>query len=103
MVSVKEAKKYFSKQLSEFFRRFAAYLSQKQEEEPEMQDSKSKVEYLAEMLGFWWKVTRPEEDSEERRREVVPREKYEPSFEELKEFLRFTVREPEKKQESSTI
>lgn len=70
-----------------------------------MSDCKSKVEYLAEMLGFWWKASRPEEDSEERRREVVPREKYEPSFEELKEFLQFTVREPEpeKKQESSII
>lgn len=34
---------------------------------------------------------------------MVPREKYEPSFEELKEFLQFTVREPEKKQASSNI
>lgn len=57
MVSVKEAKKYFSKQLNEFFKRFAGYLSQKEAEEPWMQDCKSKVEYLAEMLGFWWKAS----------------------------------------------
>ena len=74
MVSVKEAKKYFSRQLSEFFRHFAAHLGRK-EAEGQVQDCKSKVEYLAEMLGFWWKVLRPEESSEEGRREVVPRER----------------------------
>lgn len=95
MVSVKEAKKYFSRQLNEFFRRFVTQLKEKEAIEPEMQDCKSKVEYLAEMLGFWWKSERPDEANEERRREVVPREKYQPTYEELKEFLQFTVREKE--------
>lgn len=95
MVSVKEAKKYFSRQLNEFFRHFVAQLNEKEMDELEMQDCKTKVEYLAEMLGFWWKALRPDEAIEERRREVVPREKYQPTYEELKEFLQFTVREKE--------
>ena len=101
VVSVKEAKRYFSRQLNEFFRRFAAQLNAKEREGTAMQDCKSKVEYLAEMLGFWWKPLRPDDANEERRREVVLRERYQPSYEELKEFLQFTVREkePEKKEE----
>lgn len=67
MVSVKEAKKYFSRQLSEFFRHFASHLSRKEAEEPQM-NCKNKVECLAEMLGFWWKALRPEETSEEGKR-----------------------------------